>query len=265
MRICTGPNLAAIALVTLAVTPSAHAYEYTVEPPAGERGTIVLVHGGGWVTEDGPGFAENMRPNARMFARRGLRAVVASYPPGPTGIDDVLATVDRERARRGDDRVCLYGESAGGHWVLMAAARRRWLRCVVAVTAPTDLVGETLADPAGDLARLARRAFGAFRIPFLSPRQVAGDVRARVLLVDQRDDPLVARRHGISMHRALSRSTLVTLSPGSTRWMHGTASPAGIRAVRKRIAAFATRHVATRATGARTRTSTKKKAATKKR
>lgn len=85
-----------------------------VIPARGEtRGTIVLVHGGGWQAT-GADQVRSMLPTARRFASWGYRTVSIDYAPGQEGLKDVLAAVDDAHARSKGLPVCVYGGHRAG-------------------------------------------------------------------------------------------------------------------------------------------------------
>ena len=171
-----------------------------------------------------------MRPIARRFRRWGYRTANSDYAPGPAGLTDVLALYDELRAQRPDDRVCVYGESAGGHWALLLAALRPDVNCVIALAAPVDLVDPALG---GVLDTIIGQVFGAARSSY-SPLSIAGWIQAPVLLAYGLDDAVVPVEQGQRMHAALAGSKLVLMAPGATAWVHGTSSTRALRRLNAR-------------------------------
>ncbi len=104
---------------------------------------VLLIHGGGWVEGSWEAF-ESLGPT---LAHRGLMAVAMDYRLGPTHRwpaqrEDVALALETLRFAQVDqERVALWGHSAGGHLALDAAFRApELIRCVVALGAPSDLV-----------------------------------------------------------------------------------------------------------------------------
>jgi hypothetical protein len=81
---------------------------------------------------------DRMAIGQTTWRRWGFRVKVVGYGPGKTGRDDVLTAVHAERKRNPDGRVCLYGESSGGTWAMVAAANEPGVDCVIAGAAPAD-------------------------------------------------------------------------------------------------------------------------------
>src|SRR5215213_5547061 len=115
---------------------------FTSADAAEARGTVLLFHGGGW-NRVGPVPTAALAPKAASFRAAGLRAQSLDYRRGDEGLIDVVAAVDEQLAAHPNSPLCLYGESAGGHLALLAAAARPQVRCVITAAAPTDLVHAT--------------------------------------------------------------------------------------------------------------------------
>lgn len=85
--------------------------------------TVVLLHGGGWVT----GSASSYHDDASLFAAR-LQARVLSVDyrlapeePFPAAFDDAVAVVRRELNANATTRIVVVGDSAGGNLALATA------------------------------------------------------------------------------------------------------------------------------------------------
>ncbi|HEY3797845.1 MAG TPA: alpha/beta hydrolase [Caulobacteraceae bacterium] len=99
-----------------------------IYPAEGEakRAAILYFHGGGWRG----GSREAMRPDARAMAERGYVGLPAQYrllgeAPYPACLHDVKAAIRWTRANAGrlgidEDKIILWGSSAGAHLALLA-------------------------------------------------------------------------------------------------------------------------------------------------
>ena len=228
----------------------------TADPAgAAPRGTMIMVHAGGWAGHDAHAQRLLMdRPGALLLAR-GWRVVSVDYEEGAAGLQDVLDAAGSELARIGDNGpVCLYGESAGAHLALVAAERLRAIDCVVGLGTPTDLplyTQEAATSLDGRIKLVASqitRLFGA-TLDALAPWNLvslAPAIRADVLLVRESDDDMVSPEHDARFRAARPTTQTVGLQPGdrsdpSTSFVHGTVSDAGRAVYAASIGAFADR------------------------
>lgn len=69
------------------------------DPSGRVRGTMILVHGGGWAGHDGYAQSELMKKPGDLFLARGWRVVSIDYHEGRAGLQDVLETAGAELAR----------------------------------------------------------------------------------------------------------------------------------------------------------------------
>lgn len=102
-------------------------------PPGETRGSIILIHGGGWIT----GSKLQMSAHGRRFAKRGYLTMAIDYRLAPkfkfpAQIEDCWAAlgwlVERdEKWGVAPDRIAAVGYSAGGH-----------LACLMGTTSPQD-------------------------------------------------------------------------------------------------------------------------------
>ena len=230
-----------------------------VADPAGPvRGTMIMVHSGGWAGHDA--YARDLlvnRPGA-MLRARGWRTVSLDYEEGTRGLQDVMSAVDAEVARRtGAGPVCLYGESAGGHLALVAASRLSSVDCVIALGAPTDLglyVAEAVAGRDGRIDLVAfqmLRFFGRSAAEWApwNPATLGASIGADVLLIHEDDDPVVSRLHNERFAAGSPTTQQVDLEAGSAageRFVHGTVSEAGLARYASALGSFADRAVAAR-------------------
>ena len=192
-----GPRVLVRAPYYLALHPAEH--------PA--RGTVLLVHGGGWHGGLGSAADELMDPTIEALQDWGYDVANLGYRGGSPGLRDAGNAFARLRGRLGENEtICIYGASAGAQLGLMVAAERSDVDCVVDLLGPPDLeeFGAKARSQAGE--RLAREAFGADRLAELSPVNNADRISAPVLigaapcdayirLADQRE---LARRLALS-------------------------------------------------------------------
>lgn len=112
--------------------------------PAGAAGTVVLVPGSGF-SGIGPREQPRLAISERHWRDWGFNTRYVRYRAGKRGEDDVQQAVANAR-RKGP--VCLYGESSGGTWALLAAATQG-AACVVVAAAPTDQESWARSDAHG--------------------------------------------------------------------------------------------------------------------
>ena len=233
----------------------------TADPASGPvRGTMVMVHGGGWAGHSATGRDRLMANPGRQLLALGWRVVSIDYAEGTAGLDDVLKTIDSEVARKtGLGPLCLYGESSGAHLALIAASRRRSVDCVAGLGALTDLPryvrdAETSSDDqAGILAERIGRFFGTTRAALApwNPVAVARSIRADVLLLHEAGETLVPATQGTRFRAVHPMTRVVELEAGdpadaSTIFMHGTVSTRGRAQYAAAIRLFAGQAVAAR-------------------
>ena len=197
----------------------------------------MAIHGGAWL-RTGPVARRSIRPAAKRWVRRGFAVYSVDYSVGRGAVDDLEVALDAIVRERQPGRLCLYGESSGGHLALLLAAERREVECVIAVAAPVDLLS---LGP--DLAPISNFLFGPdpMELRRWSPAFRSRGIRASVLLKSGIDDPVVP----VAQHRAFVKGRPGTksffLEPGERRWSHGSASASAIRQARRVEANFARR------------------------
>ena len=232
----------------------------SADPAGPVRGTMILVHGGGWAGHDGVRQNDVLTRPGQLLVARGWRVVSIDYNEGAAGLQDVLDTAGAELARRSSDGpLCIYGESAGAHLALMAASRLSAIDCVIGFGAPTDLYQYTVEAAASSddrvklVASQIARLFGttpeatsAWNLVTLAPA-----LHADVLLVHEADDEIVTASHAQRFQAARPTTQLVELAAGDQadslpRFMHGTVSDAGRGQYMASVGSFADRAVAGR-------------------
>jgi predicted alpha/beta hydrolase len=188
-------------------------------------GTVVLVPGSGWRGADALDVVK-LSIDVAAWQRWGFRTRAAPYGPGKTGIADVHAAVRAAKRRHPRLPVCLYGESSGGTWALIVAARRRDVACVVVAGAPTDedTWRRGATGPARTFAyRIWPAFFGLGRADdAFEPLDVwrATGSRIPVFYVAAANDRVVPPAQGRVFARRTPRTTLRTLRAGRRLFVH---------------------------------------------
>ena len=196
----------------------------SIDPAGGfARGTVIMIHAGGWAGHDGYAQDQLMKSPGNLFLERGWRVVSIDYNDGTDGLQDVLDAAGAELARRtGGGPLCLYGESSGAHLALVAASRLRAIDCVIGLGTPTDL---TLYQAQGSASADARvrlvasqigRYFGT-TLEQAAPWNLvalAPTIHADVLLVHETDDTIVPPIHSLRFQFARPTTQVVALEPG---------------------------------------------------
>ena len=233
------------------------------------RGTMLMVHAGGWAGHDAHAQRLLMDRPGALLLERGWRVVSVDYEEGAAGLQDVLDAAGSELTRIGDGGpVCIYGESAGAHLALVAAERLRAIDCVIGLGTPTDLplytqeaatsLDARLKLVASQITRLLGATVDALA-PW-NPVTLAPKIRADVLLVREGDDDMISPEHDARFRAARPTTQFVGLEPGSrsdpsTSFVHGTVSETGRAQYAAAVGSFADRAVAAHAAervGART-------------
>jgi acetyl esterase/lipase len=240
-------------------TPQKPAAAIVASPSAALKGTMLMVHGGGW---QGPGPKSQqylMEQPGDMLVNRGWRVVSLDYDAGTEGIADVLNAAGQELRRAEGNLLCLYGESAGAQMALVVAARLKAVDCVIAAGAPTDFHAYTAeANASGDsdrkiIAGQMENVFGSsddLTAPW-EPLRLSKQIFSDVLMLREADDRLMPREQldGFLAARPTTESveleSNLTATP-ETWWLHGTLSDAGRGRYLAAIGGFADRAYATR-------------------
>ncbi len=231
--------------------------------PGPVRGTVILVHGGGWSGPDRGGQENLAEQPGQLLVERGWKVVSVDYAAGQAGLQDVLNATGAELAATTGGPVCLYGESSGAHLALIAAARLRAVDCVVATGAPTDFQAyaaeaQTARDQyrlrvADTIASMFGPAPGSMA-PW-EPVRVAGDIAADVMLVREQDDVLVPLDQIARFRQARPTTQYLELEPGNRSdpadaGLHGTVSAAARARFHGELTAFLDRAAAAHAASA---------------
>lgn len=242
----------------LQANPVPVAAPITADPVGPARGTMILVHAGGWAGHDAHAQKLLMERPGRLLLARGWRVVSLDYEEGTAGLQDVLDAAGAELTRKSTDGpLCIYGESAGAHLALVAAKRLRAIDCVISVGAPTDFSlyqAEAAASHDGRLKLVASqitRFFGTSPAQFAPWNLVslAPSIHADVLLMREADDDVVSAQHDARFGAVRPTTQLIDLQPGNrgdagARFVHGTVSDAGRGKYASTIRTFGDRAVA---------------------
>jgi len=230
--------------------------------PAKVRGTMIMLHGGGWTGPGPRSQAKLMTMPGESLAGRGWRIVSVDYRAGADSLADVLTAAGTEAAQATGGLLCIYGESAGAQLALVAAARVPAVDCVVAVAPPADFetyIAEVRASNDSQRTYVADQieaVWGAtpeLRAPY-DPIKLISSIRADVLLLREADDPLIPIEQVENFVAARPTSQRVELEgvPGgpadpSQVYLHGTLSDNGRSQHRATLAAFVDRAAASHA------------------
>jgi predicted alpha/beta-fold hydrolase len=193
------------------------------------RGMVVLVPGSGF-RGAGEHDARTLSIKPATWRRWGFRTWVAAYGPGRAGPVDVATALAAAHGAAPALPLCIYGESSGGTWALVAAASDPAVDCVVVGAAPTD--EETWARSRTRIARYFTRNVwpGYFGPPSrdngFEPYDVWQAARPNipVLAVYASGDPLVSPQQGQIFAGLGPDTTLRTLAPGRHYFVHSKVS-----------------------------------------
>ena len=213
-----------------------HEWSGTVADP---KGVVVLVHPGGWASR--PSSLTWVADDRRRLVEAGFAVVVPTYASGngPAAIKDISAFYNLARSRYPAEKVCLMGNSAGGHLAMMVAAMRWDVPCVVSQAGPTDLTGA--AHPG--VRDAVTNAFGTDpdTLRFHSPLTHAWVFGGRLMLAHARNDFVV----GFSQAEQMAAAAGVPLNEMGwsgeapiVYWMHGWTFAAQVEEHYRRTMAF---------------------------
>jgi dienelactone hydrolase len=237
--------------------PVATPSQALVDTPASVRGTMIMVHGGGWT---GPG-ADSQRALMTMpgetLRQRNWRIVSVDYHAGAAGLQDIVDAAGAELSQKTGGLLCIYGESSGAQLALVAASRVSGVDCVVAMAPPADFEAyqsevQRSNDPDRTIiANQMATVWGSTpeqRAPN-DPIKVANAIAGDVLLMRQADDPLIPIEQIDNFVAARPTTQRVELesSPGfdlSRFYLHGTFSDNGRNQYRAALGSFVDRAAA---------------------
>lgn len=202
-----------------------------------ERPIVLLVPGSAFQGSDARDVSELVIPPRRWRAW-GFATVAVGYGEGRAGSRDVARMLRETRAAHPGTPLCLYGESSGGVWSLLAVARSRTVSCVVAAAAPTDAESWERAPGPGPQyfgGEVWRRYFGPDPEddPF-EPFDVWRALRPAddVLLLYAANDPIVPTEQGRLLLRTAQRRhrSLRILRRGDRSFVHSAVDEGDLRA-----------------------------------
>ena len=176
---------------------------------------VLLIHGGGWRE----GSWRDYESYGPQLSRKGLMVAAMDYRlapehPWPAQLDDVLEAIAFLRSQLTDpDRIALWGHSAGGHLAMMAAlAKPEWVRCVVALGAPSDL-----RDLHPDE---TQEVFGDQDLRACSPAMLPSESGPPMLLVHGEHDPVCSIHQARDHAKSRAGVELIEVAEGDhgLRW-----------------------------------------------
>jgi len=174
----------------------------------------------------------------------GYRTRPAPYRSGKNGLTDVATAVRAAKRRWPSQPLCLYGESSGGTWALVVAARSADVACVVVSAAPTDQETWARSERHG-AQRLARVVWPGFfgdarRDDVYEPFDVWKAARPRipVFLLYARGDQAVPAQQGLLFSTLGPDTTLRVLDRGRHGFVHGDVNTAQLARARRAISRF---------------------------
>ena len=227
------------------------------DAPAAPVGTVLLIHKGGWAGPDRAKQEALLDFPGHAFVDLGWRATSVDYEAGEAGLQSVKDAIGAELVQSGSGPLCLYGESAGGHLALLAAAQIPGVDCVITFGAPTDFSAYAEAVHASvDVAAIGTyesKVVGTFGEPGpetadWEPVKVARQINADVLVARQADDGFIPWNQVTALRKALPVvSTLTTavgdlVDPGKP-YLHGTLSDGARKQLLGAISSFTRRTV----------------------
>jgi acetyl esterase/lipase len=207
-------------------------YSEITSPETKPAGTVLVIHGGGWLLT-GESQVRYEAGEAQRFTSYGWRALNVDYRPGKDSLADVVAWFAWAKTRYPNKPVCVFGRSAGGHLALMLAARAR-PDCVIAHAPVTDLRAVKGTPEAGVLRRdFVEPTFGA-ELARYSPVERIARPGVPVLLATSAADRYTQCRH-ITRYQERRPATQVRCLPaGGAAFMHAGVTERSLRAQHRR-------------------------------
>jgi hypothetical protein len=200
-----------------------HTFYEITEPRRTPRGTVILIHGGGWTDREPLDGQYANAGGVRFMAFQGWRVVNIGYRPPASlvnrraapnafpALDDVAAFYDQAR-RAFPGPVCAYGSSSGGHLAMMLAVVRPDLTCVISEAGPIDFTIVRRRYP-GYLERIFGASTSALNFWDPTSRWRAAAPTAQVWLGEAANDPIVPRE--ASAFQQVDPAATVTVLPGA--------------------------------------------------
>jgi dienelactone hydrolase len=228
-----------------------------VATPSPVRGTMILVHGGGWAGPAPTTQRALMTMPGETLSQRNWKVVSVDYHAGAAGLQDVVDAAGAELAQTTGGLLCLYGESAGGQLALVAASRVPGVDCVVALGPPADFEeyqSEVQRSNDPDRTIIAKQMASVWgstpedRSPN-DPVKVAKAIGADILLMRQQDDPLIPIEqidHFVAARPTTQRVELESSTGFDLNqfYLHGTFSDNGRNQYRAALGSFVDRAAA---------------------
>jgi acetyl esterase/lipase len=210
-----------------------HALHFCIplEDGSAKHPAALLIHGGGW----SGGQPASLNGRCMDFAARGIIGVTVQYKLAskddpssrwPAQLTDVQQAFDWLQKKASDykidpRRICVYGESAGGHLALWLGAMEKRISCVVDAFGPSDLT------------KLGRQYLPGFSILFgVDPNEAIlkkasplyGDVASfpPTMLIQGENDKLVPPEQTVMMQNALRESKIPNIAlfySGDHSWL----------------------------------------------
>lgn len=218
------------------------------------QGIVITLHRGAWgVTGQSPAATEHADDHA--WVRRRWLVVNSSYRPGTQGLTDVRTIYRRvRRATHAAVPICLVGASSGGNLALVAATQLPGIACVVAESAPSDLVdiaSQTAYDPSAPngasstgpsyIHDVATQRLGESNLGEFSPLFATDRITASVLLAQAQQDPLIPEQQQSDLCSRLGTRCVgsLALQPGPLSFVHAGVARSALMWFRRRETALA--------------------------